>query len=556
MLSSQATCTTVRRTSYARVGEAAEPPAARHLPLARWGLLFLLLLGEILWLTWLFDFGALARADTVWARALWYAPRALQLALVCGAALVFLAGLRLRGTRLPATHDSSWPYLFGHGLALAGFAVATDQLLKAVTATGTASGHSLIAWLALGATTGLCWCACVVSPSLWGATLRRGWGIGLAALAAGVSAWCLGRLLLECWERLGQGTLWLSAGLLRCLTREVVCRPEQFLLGTPGFVVEISPACSGYEGMGLMAVFVGLYLWLFRGSLRFPPALVLLPLGVALAWLANGVRIAALIAVGTWLSPAVAKGGFHSQAGSLAFLGLALGLVSLSQANGVFRREPAPARTQGDRATAAYLMPLLVLLGTQMITGALSSDFDRLYPVRVLTTGLVLWFYWPCYAELRGKVSPEAVGWGLLVFALWVVLEPWASSQQSGLVEHLGRLSAGERWCWLVARVLGSVVTVPLAEELAFRGYLLRRLQAADFRRVPAGRFTAWSFLLSSVLFGLLHGRWLAGTLAGMVFAVALYRRRSLGDAVVAHAVANALIALAVVACGAWQLWM
>src|SRR4051794_25017946 len=101
MLSPQATCTTVRRTSYARVGEAAESPAARHLPLARWGLLFLLLVGEILWLTWLFDFGVLARADAAWARALWYAPRALQLVLVCGAALVFLAGLRLRGARLP-----------------------------------------------------------------------------------------------------------------------------------------------------------------------------------------------------------------------------------------------------------------------------------------------------------------------------------------------------------------------------------------------------------------------------------------------------------------------
>jgi CAAX prenyl protease-like protein len=108
---------------------------------------------------------------------------------------------------------------------------------------------------------------------------------------------------------------------------------------------------------------------------------------------------------------------------------------------------------------------------------------------------------------------------------------------------------------WLVFRVVGSVVTVPLAEELAFRGYLPRRLQAADFEAVPLGRFTGLSFLASSVLFGLLHGRWLAGTLAGMFYALALYRRRDLAEPVLAHAVTNALIAAHVLATGNWSLW-
>jgi membrane protease YdiL (CAAX protease family) len=53
---------------------------------------------------------------------------------------------------------------------------------------------------------------------------------------------------------------------------------------------------------------------------------------------------------------------------------------------------------------------------------------------------------------------------------------------------------------WLFARVLGSVVVVPVAEELAFRGYLLRRLIDADFTAVSPKRFTTTSFLISSVL--------------------------------------------------------
>jgi CAAX prenyl protease-like protein len=108
---------------------------------------------------------------------------------------------------------------------------------------------------------------------------------------------------------------------------------------------------------------------------------------------------------------------------------------------------------------------------------------------------------------------------------------------------------------WLFFRVAGSAITVPVAEELAFRGYLIRKLIARDFENVALNRFTWFSFLLSSVLFGLLHDRWLAGIVAGMLFALALYRRGQLGDAVVAHVTANALIAVYVLVYSKWGLW-
>ena len=102
----------------------------------------------------------------------------------------------------------------------------------------------------------------------------------------------------------------------------------------------------------------------------------------------------------------------------------------------------------------------------------------------------------------------------------------------------------------------GSVAVVPLAEELAFRAYLTRRLIAPRYWELPVGAFTWPSFLISSALFGLLHGRWLAGTLAGLLYALALYRRRETADAVVAHATTNALIAATVLATGDWRLWL
>ena len=103
---------------------------------------------------------------------------------------------------------------------------------------------------------------------------------------------------------------------------------------------------------------------------------------------------------------------------------------------------------------------------------------------------------------------------------------------------------------------LAAVVTVPIAEELAFRGFLIRRLMAADFVALDIRSFSYLAVLISSVAFGLLHGdRWIAGTVAGLLYAVVFLRRGSIGDAVVAHATTNALIAAMVLIGGKWYLW-
>jgi CAAX prenyl protease-like protein len=100
------------------------------------------------------------------------------------------------------------------------------------------------------------------------------------------------------------------------------------------------------------------------------------------------------------------------------------------------------------------------------------------------------------------------------------------------------------------------VVTVPIAEELAFRGYLARRFISRKFDGVPFTGLTALSIVLSSAAFGLMHGQhWIVGTLAGLAFAGALRWRGRMGDAVVAHAVSNLLLAAWVLGTGDWGQW-
>ena len=85
----------------------------------------------------------------------------------------------------------------------------------------------------------------------------------------------------------------------------------------------------------------------------------------------------------------------------------------------------------------------------------------------------------------------------------------------------------------------------------------MRRLISLDFETASMNRFSVLPILVSSALFGALHtGRWLAGTLAGTLFAIAFYRRGNLADAIVAHATANALVAAYVLSTGSWGLWM
>jgi CAAX prenyl protease-like protein len=116
--------------------------------------------------------------------------------------------------------------------------------------------------------------------------------------------------------------------------------------------------------------------------------------------------------------------------------------------------------------------------------------------------------------------------------------------------------SPAARNAWIALRVLAAVVTVPIAEELAFRGFLYRRLLSADFEAVSLRRFSWVALLVSSLIFGMLHGsRWFAGALAGALYAIALLRKGRICNAIVAHAVTNALIAADVLLFGHWQLW-
>ena len=348
--------------------------------------------------------------------------------------------------------------------------------------------------------------------------------------------------------------------LLRILLPNVVADRATMSIGTPHFHVEIAPWCAGFEGTALILVFSVAWLIFFRREYRFPQALLLVPAGMAVMWISNSLRITALILIGVAGAPNVAVNGFHSQAGWIAFTCVGLGFAVFSRrlawcSRVAMASEPVALRTANP--AAAYLMPFLVVLAAGMIATAASSGFEWLYPLRVIAAAIALWCFRAKYSEMNWRFGWVAALAGVAVFGLWLALDRFSGpAAENGIGAGLAALPISGRIAWLAFRTIGAVVTVPIGEELAFRGFLIRRLISADFDALSPRRYTYLALAVSSVAFGLLHGgRWIAGSVAGLIYAIAFLRRGRIGDAVFAHALTNALLAAWVLSGGRWYLW-
>jgi exosortase E/protease (VPEID-CTERM system) len=396
-----------------------------------------------------------------------------------------------------------------------------------------------------------------VAPLPWWSQVVRRQGLAfVVAGVLGVAAWGSGQFLQAGWRPLAGATFWPASALLGLLYPEVVVRVPERVLGTPQFQVAIDPACSGYEGMGLVTLLLLVYLWLFRAHVRFPRAFLLLPLGLLASWIANVLRITLLIALGSSVWPALAAGGFHSQAGWLAFVTVGFGLIMGTHRSPFWTTAATPAvRTPAASTAVALVAPLVALLASAMLTTAFSSGVEWLYPLRLVVGGAILWRFRTCYTRLGWRWSWAAVAMGGVIFGVWLLLAPTADSGQTALAQGLAQLPAGLALGWIACRVVGAVLIVPLAEELAFRGYALRKLSGQEMVDLNPGRWTWGAVALSSLLFGAIHARWAAGTVAGLGYALIAIRRGRLADAIVAHMTTNGLLAVWVLALREWSLW-
>ena len=246
-------------------------------------------------------------------------------------------------------------------------------------------------------------------------------------------------------------------------------------------------------------------------------------------------------------------------------------------------------------------LPYVAPFGVYMVFLTLQSRWEQglvwLYPLKTIAVAATLLTFGRCYEELHvslgrkrsasAKTSPAGasiqpgaeppagrwVGWllsvavGLVVIGIWIGIDPYypklnelmaVAERFLGVLWHqkptatpaptppfdpftLG--SAASTWTFIIFRVVGAVVVVPVMEELFWRGFLIRWLINEDFKKVPVGTVSWSSFAITVAMFGAEHNEWVTGLIAGALYNWLLYRRKNVFWCVVAHAVSNAVLA-------------
>ncbi len=214
-------------------------------------------------------------------------------------------------------------------------------------------------------------------------------------------------------------------------------------------------------------------------------------------------------------------------------------------------------------APFAAFMAVLALRGVAPADGSWGFDVRWLYAAQALLPAALLALWWREYGELSYQTLPTgrealwAVAVGLLVFGLWVHLDAaWMTLDVATSEAFVPRDASGAlQWPLIAVRTAGATLLVPVMEELFWRSFLMRWLQAPLFEAVPPQRVALRAVVLSTFVFVLAHTLWLAAALAGLAYAALYIRSGKLWLAVIAHAVTNAALGVWVVATGNWQFW-
>ena len=211
--------------------------------------------------------------------------------------------------------------------------------------------------------------------------------------------------------------------------------------------------------------------------------------------------------------------------------------------------------------TYEYWVPMLVFAVLTVADSEVSHTwFPALYIIKAIAVTAALLV---CRGPLRElqfdrKVIVPSVVLGLIVFVLWIGIDTKIP------YPHLGTRTAfdptaleSSAWgiTFLVVRLYGLVLMVPVMEELFWRSFLLRYLTNPDFHKVALGTFSAFSLWVMVAASALAHPEWLVAIVASLAYALWLKRTRSLFGVVLAHAVTNAALGVYVLVTGNWQYW-
>jgi len=210
-----------------------------------------------------------------------------------------------------------------------------------------------------------------------------------------------------------------------------------------------------------------------------------------------------------------------------------------------------------------YTMPIVVFAACTAIEGQLPQPWYPLfYLIKVCAVTLSLVLCRSVLSAIRPSwrfVMPAVIVGGA-VFAAWVGIDKWVPYPHLGTRVGFDPFESLDRpvvaAAFVVVRLFGLCLLVPVMEELFWRAFLLRYLTSTEnFESVPVGAFSWSAFWLVAVVFGMAHPEWLPAVLTACAYALLLRQTKSLFAVVVAHAVTNGALGIYILLSHDWQYW-
>ncbi len=223
---------------------------------------------------------------------------------------------------------------------------------------------------------------------------------------------------------------------------------------------------------------------------------------------------------------------------------------------------------RSGRKLVAYTLPMAAFIGglvivvlLKMIGGSfwVASPEYWVFPVQALVCGAMLLWFWREYEFHRLASIVFVVALGTFVCALWISPQAFLgfAPRNEGFNPDIFSAQPASYWATVLLRFLRLVIAVPLAEEIFWRGFLLRYFINENFDRVPFGSFSWFSFAVVTLGFTFAHSQvdWLAAAATGALYNLVAYRTRSLSSCILAHALTNLLLGLWIMHTKQWGFW-
>ncbi|MBI4650782.1 CAAX prenyl protease-related protein [Candidatus Desantisbacteria bacterium] len=217
-----------------------------------------------------------------------------------------------------------------------------------------------------------------------------------------------------------------------------------------------------------------------------------------------------------------------------------------------------------------YILPFILYITLTQIPFYFPEFYPWLYTACVILVGAatIYSFHLKKLLKIHNAILPGII-FGITGIIVWIFLSQL--HLEAKLFTYLPKWIQPEkrpafnpfqsipypflRWTFIIVRTTGVAVLVPIAEELFWRGFLMRWIITPDWEKQEIGIFNIKAFLWTTLLFILAHPEWLAAAAYFCLISILFYWKKDLWNCIVAHSISNLILVFYVIHTKTWELW-